>query len=223
MRGRCPSAVLLLIASPLLAHAESTASGGRRPKDSWTLQVGLAHSKDGADHYVVSGFQARLPVWAFDRRRKTDRLGTLGVEIGMYPYPVIGRAYVPGVDADPETPGKHNFWEALGLSYYSPRFGPLQLEAGARMAFVNRAERVLTSPNGCGAGNRTEPRCNEYIKESFKTLDTILLPSFRGGRGAVGFVAGALVVKGIGARVEWARLNGSGVNASGWRFGLTVR
>lgn len=217
--------VLLLLTVAPPARAESTASRGHRPKDSWTLQVGLAHSSDGADHYVVSGFQARLPVWAFDRRGKTDRLGTVGVEIGMYPYPVIGRAYVPGVDASPQTPGKHNFWEALGLSYYSPRFGPLQLEAGARLAFINPAERVLTSPNGCGAGNRAEPRCNEYIKESFKTLDSILLPSFRGGRGAVGFVAGALVVKGIGARVEWARLNASGarVNASGWRFGLTVR
>jgi hypothetical protein len=218
-------ALVLLVGSAAVAGAESIPSGRRKPSDSWTLQVGLAHSADDGDHYVVSGFQARLPLWALDRRHKTDRLGDVGVEIGMYPYPVISRAYVPGPDADPETPGKSNFWEALGLSYYSPRFGPLQLEAGARLAFINSAPRVLTSPNGCGAGNRTEARCNEYIKESFKTIDSILLPSFRGGRGAVTFVAGALVVKGIGARLEWARLNSAGarVNASGWRFGLTVR
>ena len=218
-------ALAVVMGGAALAGAESTASGHRKPKDSWTLQVGLAHSANGRDHYVVSGFQARLPLWALDRAEKSDRLGDVGVEIGMYPYPVISRAYVPGTDADPETPGKFNFWEALGLSYYSPRFGPLQLEAGARLAFINAAPRVLTSPNGCGAGNRSEPRCNEYIKESFKTLDSILLPSFRGQRGAVTFVAGTLMAKGIGARVEWARLNSGGarVNASGWRFGLTVR
>ena len=82
---------------------------------------------------------------------------------------------------------------------------------------------LLALSQRIGPGDRAEPRCNEYIKESFKTLDSILLPSFRGGRGAVAFVAGALVVKGIGARVEWARLEGGGIDASGWRFGLTVR
>jgi hypothetical protein len=51
----------------------------------------------------------------------------------MYPYPVISRAYVPGAGADPNTPGKYNFWEAAGLSYYTPRIGPFQLEAGARL------------------------------------------------------------------------------------------
>lgn len=197
----------------------------RKPKDSWTLQVGLAHSANDEDHYAVSGFQARLPIWALDRTDKSDRLGNIGVEIGMYPYPVISRAYVPGPDADPRTPGKYNFWEALGLSYYTPRLGPFQFEAGARLAFINRAERVLTSPNGCGVGNRDEPRCNEYIKQSLKTLDTILFPSFRGDRGVVTFVAGVLIVKGVGARVELAQLNtgGSRVNARGLRFGLTAR
>lgn len=197
----------------------------RKPKDSWTLQVGLAHSADDQDHYAVSGFQARLPVYALDRRDRSDRLGNIGVEIGMYPYPVISRAYVPGTDADPETPGKYNFWEALGLSYYSPRVGPLQFEAGARLAFINPAKRVLTSPNGCGVGNRDEPRCNAYLKESLKTLDTILFPSFRGDRGVVTFLAGVLVVKGVGARVELAQLNtgGSRINARGLRFGITAR
>lgn len=197
----------------------------RKPKDSWTLQVGLAHSASDEDHYAVSGFQARLPIYALDRKQKSDRLGSLGVEIGMYPYPVISRAYVPGEDADPDTPGKFNFWESLGLSYYSPRFGPLQLEAGARLAFINAAERVLTSPDGCGVGNRDEPRCNEYIKESLKTLDTILFPSFRGDRGVVTFAAAVLMVKGVGARVELAQLNtgGSRINARGWRFGITAR
>src|SRR5437870_11535720 len=197
----------------------------RKPRDSWTLQVGLAHSAHDSDHYAVSGFQARFPVIALDRQDKSDRLGSIGVEIGMYPYPVISRAYVPGPDADPNTPGKYNFWEAAGLSYYSPRFGPLQLEAGARLAFINRAERVLTAPGGCGVANRLEAHCNAYIKESLKTLDTILFPSFRGDKGVVSFLAAALVIDFVGVRVEAARLNSSGsrVNASGLRFGLTVR
>jgi hypothetical protein len=197
----------------------------RKPKMSWTLQFGLAHSTDDADHYAVSGFQGRFPLFAFDRKDKSDRFGGLGLEIGAWPYPIISRAYVPGVDADPETPGKFNFWEAAGLSYYSPRIGPLQLEAGARLAFINSAERVLTAPGGCGVSNRTEPHCNAYIKESLKTLDTILFPSFRGDRGMVRFVAAALTVKGIGARVEAAQLNGGGsrVNARGLRWGFTVR
>ncbi|HET8647433.1 MAG TPA: hypothetical protein VFO85_18185 [Vicinamibacteria bacterium] len=222
-----------LAAPVLLALAGSAAEAAdppavrtiRKPKDSWTLQVGLAHSADDQEHYVVSGFQARLPVYALDRKDKSDRLGDLGIEIGMYPYPVISRAYVPGTDADPDTPGKFNFWEALGLSYYSPRIGPIQLEAGARLAFINPARRVLTSPNGCGVGNREEPRCNAYIKESMKTLDTILFPSFRGDRGLVTFAAAVLIVKGVGARVELAQLNSGGahVNARGLRFGITAR
>jgi hypothetical protein len=74
-------------------------------------------------------------------------------------------------------------------------------------------------------GNRTEPHCNEYIKRSLKTLDTILFPGFGGERGTVKFVAAALTVSGIGVRVEAARLNDrdAAVNASGLRFGLTVR
>jgi hypothetical protein len=138
---------------------------------------------------------------------------------------MIGRAYVPGPDADPDTPGKYNFWEAGGLSYYSPRLGPLQLEAGVRLAFIDPAERVLTSPNGCGASNRTEAHCNAYIKESLKTLDTILFPGFRGERGTVTFLAAALVWKGVGARLEVARLHSSGprLDATGLRFGLTGR
>ena len=203
----------------------AAARPARKPRVSWTLEFGLAHSADDADHYAVSGFQGRFPLFAFDRKDKSDRFGGIGLEIGAYPYPIISRAYVPGPDADPNTPGKFNFWEAAGLSYYSPRFGPLQLEAGARLAFVNAAERVLTSPNGCGVSNRTEPHCNAYIKESLKTLDTILFPSFRGDRGTVTFVAAALTVKGIGARLEAAQLNsgGSRVNARGLRWGFTVR
>jgi len=197
----------------------------RKPRDSWTLQVGLAHSAQDSDHYAVSGFQARFPVFALDRKEKSERLGSIGVEIGMYPYPVISRAYVPGAGADPNTPGKYNFWEAAGLSYYTPRIGPLQLEAGARLAFISAAERVLTSPNGCGVSNRAESRCNQYIKESLKSLDSILFPSFRGDRGIVTFVAAALMVKRVGIRLEAAQLNsgGSRVNARGLRFGLTAR
>jgi hypothetical protein len=194
----------------------------RKPKISWTLQVGLAHSRDDVDHYAVSGFQARFPLFALDRERKSDRLGGFGLELGAYPYPVISRAYVPGPDADPETPGKHNFWEAVGISYYTPRMGPFQLEAGARLAFVNEAERVLTSPNGCGLGNRTEARCNEYIKQSLLTLDSIFFPSFRGDRALLTFAAAAVMLGPIGARVEAARLGGR-VHASGLRFGVTVR
>jgi hypothetical protein len=223
-----PWVVLSLALCPALALADDSEPAARRvrkPKTSWTLQLGLAHSADDTDHYAVSGFNARFPLFALDRQDKSDRLGSIGLEVGAYPYPVISRAYVPGPEADPEIAGKYNFWEAAGLSYYSPRFGPLQLEAGARLAFINEAERVLTSPNGCGVGNRTEPRCNAYIKESLKTLDTIFFPSFRGDRGIVTFAAAALTVGNVGLRVEGARLNsgGSRVNASGLRFGLTVR
>jgi hypothetical protein len=224
-----PAAIALSLAlcAPLSAAdaSEPAVRHVRKPKTSWTLQVGLAHSGDDVDHYAVSGFQARFPLIALDRTDKSDRLGGIGLEVGMYPYPMISRAYVPGPDADPNTAGKYNFWEAAGLSYYSPRIGPLQLEAGARLAFINPAERVLTSRNGCGVGNRTEPRCNAYIKESLKTLDTIFFPSFRGDRGVVTFAAAALTVWNVGVRVEAARLNsgGSRINASGLRFGLTVR
>lgn len=219
------ASVVLVLATWAQAPAEERVRTIRRPKDSWTLQVGLAHSADDADHYAVSGFHGRLPVFALDRTDKGDRFGNIGVEIGMYPYPVISRAYVPGTDADPDTQGKYNFWELGGLSYYSPRIGPFQLEAGARLAFINPARRVLTSPNGCGIGNRSEPRCNAYIKESLKTLDSILFPSFRGDKGIVTFLAAAVIVKGVGLRVETARLNSGGarVNASGLRFGITAR
>jgi len=219
-------ALLLTMAAPLGAGETAPARKTvRKPRDSWTLQVGLADSADGHDHYVVPGFHGRWPVYALDRRDNSDRLGSIGIEVGMYPYPVISRAYVPGPDADPNTAGKHNFWEAVGLSYYSPRIGPLQLEAGARLAFINKAERVLTSPGGCGLSNRTEVHCNAYIKESLKTLDTILFPSFRGDRGMVTFVAAALIVKRVGVRVEAAQLNAGGarVNARGLRFGLAAR
>jgi hypothetical protein len=216
------------VAAAGTSTAEETPANGkpaRRPRDSWTLQVGLAHSAADDNHYAVSGFQARFPIYTLDRKGKTDRLGSIGLEVGGYPYPVISRAYVPGPDADPNTPGKYNFWEAAGLSYYTPRFGPLQLEAGARLAFINPADRVLTSPNGCGVSNRTETHCNEYIKQSLKSLDSILFPSFRGDRGVVTFAAAALIWKRVGARVELAQLNSGSarVNARGLRFGLTAR
>jgi hypothetical protein len=226
--GRLPLpialAAVLACAAPARS-AEPAAPRIRKPKPSWVLQVGLSHSASDVDHYAVSGFHGRFPLFAFDRRDKSDRLGGLGLEVGLYPYPVTSRAYVPGPAADPNTPGKYNFWEAAGLSYYSPWLGPLQLEAGARLAFINVAERVLTSPNGCGVGDGDNPRCNAYIKESLKTLDTIFFPSFRGDQGVVTFVAAALTVHNFGVRVEWARLNSGDarINASGLRFGLTVR
>jgi hypothetical protein len=197
----------------------------RKPKESWVLQVGLSHSAGDRDHYAASGIYGRWPLFALDRARKSDRLGSIGIEIGAYPYPVISRAYVPGPDADPETAGKYNYWEAAGLSYYSPRIGPIQLEAGVRLAFIDPAQRVLTHPGGCGVSNRLEARCNAYIKESLKTLDTILFPSFGGERGVVTFAGAALIWKIAGVRVEYARLNGSGsrINAEGLRFGLTAR
>ena len=210
---------------PVPTAAPEPARTIRKPKISWTLQFGLAHSDDDGDHYAVSGFQGRFPIFAFDRARKSDRLGGLGIEVGAWPYPVISRAYVPGPDADPETPGKYNFWEAVGLSYYSPRIGPLQLEAGARLAFIDPAERVLTARGGCGIENRADPHCNAYIKESLKTLDTTLFPGFGGERGMVRFVAAALTISGIGLRVEAAQLSGAGsrIDAKGLRFGFTVR
>lgn len=209
---------LLLAAGP----APTVSPPVRKPKISWTLQVGLAHSRDDTNHYAVSGFQARFPLFALDRRDKSDRLGGFGLELGAYPYPVISRAYVPGPDADPLTPGKYNFWEAAGFSYYSPRVGPLQVEAGVRLALIKPAERVLTSPNGCGVGNRLEAHCNEYIKESLLTLDSIFFPSFRGERGWVRFAAAVAMLGPIGLRVETARLTGS-PDAGGLRFGITVR
>jgi len=227
MLGDALVAVCLVLAVSARSWADERPSGKtvRKPKDSWTLQVGLAHSAEDLDHYVASGIYGRWPLYALDRAGRSDRLGSIGIEIGAYPYPVISRAYVPGPDADPNTPGKYNFWEAAGLSYYSPRLGPLQLEAGARLAFINPAERVLTHPGGCGVANRKEAHCNAYIKESLKTLDTILFPSFRGERGLVAFVGAALVVKYVGIRVEYARLDSSGsrVNARGLRFGVTAR
>ena len=210
---------LLLAADPA---APISTPRVRKPKISWALQMGLAHSKDDTDHYAVSGFQARFPLFALDREHKSDRLGGFGLELGAYPYPVISRAYVPGPGADPLTPGKFNFWEAAGLSYYSPRIGPLQLEAGLRLAFINPAERVLTSPNGCGVGNRLEAHCNEYIKESLLTLDSIFFPSFRGDRGWVRFGAAVVMLGPIGLRVETAHLGGQ-IDAGGLRFGVTVR
>jgi hypothetical protein len=220
-------AVCLLLALSARSWAGETRPGRtvRKPKGSWTLEVGLAHSAEDSDHYVASGIYGRWPLFALDRASGTDRLGSIGIEIGAYPYPVISRAYVPGPDADPSTAGKYNFWEAAGLSYYSPRLGPLQLEAGARLAFIKPAERVLTHPGGCGVANRKEAHCNAYIKESLKTLDTILFPSFRGERGMVTFVGAAVIVKFVGVRVEYARLNagGSRINASGLRFGVTAR
>jgi hypothetical protein len=214
---------LLAVATPSSGADEArTHRTLRKPKDSWTLQVGLAHSAEDTDHYVASGIYGRWPLFALDRADKSDRLGSIGIEIGAYPYPVISRAYVPGPDADPNTAGKYNFWEAAGLSYYSPRLGPLQLEAGVRLAFIKPADRVLTHPEGCGVSNRAEARCNAYIKESLKTLDTILFPSFRGDRGLVTFAGAAVIWKIVGLRVEYARLSGN-VNAKGLRFGLTAR
>ena len=225
-RSVAPVVMSLVLALGIPVSAEQTSSGQtvRKPKGSWTLLVGLSHSAGDGDHYAASGIYGRWPIFALDRATKSDRLGSIGIEVGAYPYPVISRAYVPGPDADPNTAGKYNFWEAGGLSYYSPRLGPLQLAAGVRLAFINPAERVLTHPNGCGIANRTEAHCNAYIKESLKTLDTIFFPSFRGETGLVTFAGAAVIVKFVGIRVEYARLNSSGsrVNASGLRFGLTA-
>ena len=219
-------AICLVLAVGTRAWTEETRSGRtvRKPKGSWTLEVGLAHSAGDSDHYVASGIYGRWPLFALDRASGSDRLGSIGIGIGAYPYPVISRAYVPGPDADPTTAGKYNFWEAAGLSYYSPRLGPLQLAAGARLAFINPAERVLTHPGGCGVANRLEAHCNAYIKESLKTLDTILFPSFGGERGLVTFAGAAFIFKFVGIRVEYARLNSSRsrINAHGLRFGLTA-
>src|SRR4051812_2028130 len=99
----------------LLLTAPSSSAGDdagtpkpvRKPKDSWVLEVGLSHAAGDRDHYVASGIYGRWPIFALDRARKSDRLGSIGIEVGAYPYPVISRAYVPGPDADPETAGKY--------------------------------------------------------------------------------------------------------------------
>jgi hypothetical protein len=224
MRRTLPAIIALTLAVAAAPGRAEEVTAVRKPRDSWTLQFGLSHSSSDEDHYAVSGFHARFPFFTLDRTTKSDRLGSLGLEVGAYPYPVISRAYVPGPDADPETPGKYNFWEAVGLSYYTPRLGPAQFEAGARLAFIDPAERVLTSPDGCGEDG-TDASCNAYIKESLKTLDTILFPSFSGDPGLVTFLAAALMYKRVGLRVELSQLNSGGarVNARGWRFGITAR
>lgn len=61
----------------------------RTPRDSWVLQIGLAHSADDRDHYAVSGLQGRFALFALDRRDKSDRRGDLGVDVGLYPYPMM--------------------------------------------------------------------------------------------------------------------------------------
>jgi hypothetical protein len=104
--GGALAALAALCASSLPASAGESRPGIRKPKDSWTIQVGLSHSEDGEDHYAVSGLQGRLALFALDRRDGSDRLGSLGLELGLYPYPMISRAYVPGPEADPHTPGK---------------------------------------------------------------------------------------------------------------------
>src|ERR1043166_4491699 len=117
-RSVAPVVLCLVLAVVTRSWADERTSGPapvvRKPKQSWTLQVGLSHSAGDSDHYVASGIYGRLPLFALDRASGSDRLGNIGIEIGAYPYPVISRAYVPGPDADPETAGKYNFWEAAG-------------------------------------------------------------------------------------------------------------
>ena len=95
-----PAAIALSLAlcAPLTAAevSEPAARHVRKPKTSWTLQVGLAHSADDADHHAVSGFQGRFPLIALDRRDKSDRLGGFGLEVGMYPYPAFPASVATG-------------------------------------------------------------------------------------------------------------------------------
>src|SRR5437016_4359815 len=75
----------LAVAMDAAAIAEekpAAARPARRPRDSWTLQVGLAHSAADDNHYAVSGFQARFPIYTLDRKGKSDRLGSIGLEVG---------------------------------------------------------------------------------------------------------------------------------------------
>ena len=83
------STIALVLAMDSAATAEEPggANSVRRPRDSWTLQVGLAHSAADDEHYAVSGFQARFPFFTLDRAGKSDRLGSIGLEVGAYPYP----------------------------------------------------------------------------------------------------------------------------------------
>src|SRR5207247_2173582 len=97
MRRVAPAIVtigLAMIATASTSTAEETPATGkavRRPRDSWTLQVGLAHSAADDNHYAVSGFQARFPIYTLDRKGKGDRLGSIGLGVGGHPYPVIWR------------------------------------------------------------------------------------------------------------------------------------
>jgi hypothetical protein len=51
-----------------------------------TLQVGLAHSAQDTDHYALSGFQARFPVWALDRQDKSDRFPSFRGDRGVVTF-----------------------------------------------------------------------------------------------------------------------------------------
>ena len=53
-------------------ESPSTSQTVRRPRDSWTLQLGLSHSSSDLDHYAVSGFHAWFPLYSLDRDTKSD-------------------------------------------------------------------------------------------------------------------------------------------------------
>src|ERR1044072_7812842 len=107
-----PVVLGLVLAPGTQVSAEQTPSRPtiRKPKQSWTLLVGLSHSATDSDHYVASGIyrrfppfpfapdsdhsvasgiSGRFPLFALDRSSGSDRLGNIGIEIGAYPYPVI--------------------------------------------------------------------------------------------------------------------------------------
>ena len=153
------------------------------PSNPWTLLVGLSDSARDRDHYAVSGFYGRFPLFALDRASGSDRLGTSASRSG--PIRIGDLACVrPGPDADPETAGKYNFWEAAGLSYLAA-FRPLPSRG-------RRSPRLHQSPpSACSAPGRMRPRQPDgsprarTSRSRSETLDTILFPSFRGrdGRG----------------------------------------
>ena len=82
-------ALTLALAVAATSRAEESTSSGRpsaSPRTPGRCSSASPTPPDD-DHYAVSGFQGRFPLFAFDRTGKSDRFGGLGLEIGAYPIP----------------------------------------------------------------------------------------------------------------------------------------
>ena len=126
----------------------------RKPKISWTLQFGLAHSVDDENHYAVSGFQGRFPIFAFDRTHKSDRLGGLGIEVGAYPYPVT----VAGLRA--------------GCGRGPGHAGEVQLLGSGRPQLLLAADRAAPARGRSAAGLHRPGRAGAHLAQRLRRRPT---------------------------------------------------